>query len=84
MANGSILASRATRLPSATARNHEGAPALPFGDRHALAQLAATGTFGGSSARTPSRSSRAPSSSPNTPNPCSWPRPPSIRASGAT
>ncbi|MEM6489077.1 MAG: RNA-binding protein [Pseudomonadota bacterium] len=47
MALKSLFASmRGRHLPAATAANREGAPAYAYGDRHALAQLAVTGTFG--------------------------------------
>lgn len=46
MANRTVFASARGRLPAATARNAEGAPAYAYEDRHALAQMAMTGTFG--------------------------------------
>ena len=48
MANKSVFASiRGRLLPKATTVNAEGAPAYAYSDAHALAQMAATGTFGG-------------------------------------
>jgi 60 kDa SS-A/Ro ribonucleoprotein len=48
MANKSVFASTIGRLlPRAVAKNHEGAPAYALSPAHALAQLAATGTFNG-------------------------------------
>ncbi len=49
MANKSVFASiRGRLLPRADATNAHGAPAYAYDDAHALAQLAVTGTFGGS------------------------------------
>jgi 60 kDa SS-A/Ro ribonucleoprotein len=46
MANKSVFATIAGKLlPSADARNHEGAQAYRLSPEQALAQLAATGTF---------------------------------------
>jgi 60 kDa SS-A/Ro ribonucleoprotein len=48
MANKSVFASTIGRLlPQAHATNHAGAPAYALSPAHALAQLAATGTFNG-------------------------------------
>ncbi|MEM9247674.1 MAG: RNA-binding protein [Pseudomonadota bacterium] len=48
MANKSVFASTKGRLlPRAEAHNAHGAPAYAYSDAHALAQLAVTGTFGG-------------------------------------
>ncbi|MEM8625092.1 MAG: RNA-binding protein [Pseudomonadota bacterium] len=47
MANKTLFASLRGRLvPEATARNAEGAPAYTYAPKHALAQLAMTGTLG--------------------------------------
>ncbi|MEM6946416.1 MAG: RNA-binding protein, partial [Pseudomonadota bacterium] len=47
MANKTLFASLRGRLvPEATARNAEGAPAYAYAPKHALAQLAMTGTLG--------------------------------------
>lgn len=47
MANKSLFQSFKSILPAATARNEEGALAYDLAPKHALAQLAATGCFGG-------------------------------------
>ena len=46
MVNQSLFQSAASDLPRATATNEAGGPAYEFGPKHALAQIAATGTFG--------------------------------------
>ena len=46
MANKSILASMLSRLPKANAVNEAGGRAYKLEPRHALAKVAATGTFG--------------------------------------
>ena len=47
MANKALFKSLVGRfIPATTAINHAGAPAYAYGPRHALAQLAATGTLG--------------------------------------
>ncbi len=47
MANKSVFASLRGRMqPKATHKNAAGAPAYGYGDAHALAQMAVTGTFG--------------------------------------
>ncbi|MEM9187749.1 MAG: RNA-binding protein [Myxococcota bacterium] len=46
MAHKSLFGSAARAVPGATSLNHEGAPAYALDARTALAQLAATGTFG--------------------------------------
>ena len=45
MANKSLFSSITSVLPRATVRNEAGGPAYKFEAKHALAQLAATGTF---------------------------------------
>jgi 60 kDa SS-A/Ro ribonucleoprotein len=45
MANKSLFASSRAAVPQTNARNREGAPAYAFEPRHALAQLAVTGTM---------------------------------------
>lgn len=45
MANKSLFASNRKAMPQTNARNHEGAPAYAMKPRHALAQLAVTGTM---------------------------------------
>ncbi len=45
MANKSLFASGRKGVPQTNARNHEGAPAYAMKPRHALAQLAVTGTL---------------------------------------
>ena len=45
MANKSLFASSRAAVPQANTRNREGAPAFAFEPRHALAQLAVTGTM---------------------------------------
>lgn len=47
MANTSLFSSATASLPNATLRNEAGGPAYGFTPKHALAQLAATGTFHG-------------------------------------
>jgi 60 kDa SS-A/Ro ribonucleoprotein len=46
MANKSLFSSSKSKLPRATARNEAGGPAYSLAPKQALAQLAATGTFG--------------------------------------
>ena len=46
MVNKSLFSSITSILPRATAVNEAGGPAYKFPAKHALAQLAATGTFG--------------------------------------
>ena len=46
MANKSLFASLTNRLPRANAVNEAGGPAYRLEPKHALAQIAATGTFG--------------------------------------
>ena len=46
MANKSLFASSKSRLPRANARNEAGGRAYQLEPKHALAQIAATGTFG--------------------------------------
>src|SRR5215211_3323328 len=47
MANKSLFSSAKSRLPRADAVNEAGGPAYRLPPKHALAQLAATGCFGG-------------------------------------
>ncbi len=47
MANKSIFSSIKAKLPRANTRNEAGGPAYQFTSKHALAQMAATGCFGG-------------------------------------
>jgi hypothetical protein len=46
LANKSLFSSSKSKLPRATARNEAGGPAYSLAPKQALAQLAATGTFG--------------------------------------
>ncbi|WP_417388093.1 vWA domain-containing protein [Gimesia sp.] len=47
MANKSLFSNRQNQFPRAEARNAAGGPAYKYEPKHALAQLAATGTFNG-------------------------------------
>ena len=46
MANRSLFSSITSILPRATVVNEAGGPAYKYEPKHALAQMAATGTFG--------------------------------------